>query len=791
MNVQVYLLHLYIVLIMIRKYYFLLFTLILVSAHSVARTVLVNTVSEVTSALKSSNPGDTILFASKEWKDASLVINAKGTKEKPVILMPQTPGGVVFTGNSDVRIGGEYIVFNGFHFKDGFAKRKAVIEFRINESTLANDCRITNCVIENYSKPRRFDSDSWIVLWGKRNRVDHNTFVEKLNAGPVLIAELNDERSQQNFHLIDSNYFKGRPRFGSNGGETIRIGVSRYSLTPSNTQIVYNYFERCSGEVEIVSIKSGNNNISHNTFFECEGGLVLRHGADNVINGNVFLGNNKPYTGGVRVINPGHTVTNNIFKDLKGQAFRSALSIVNGVPNSLINRYYQATDITITNNTFINSASILFGAGKDAERTLSPQRVKFSNNLIVNPGVHLYKDDNKDGGIVFSNNAVSSKANITQKGFTKVNATTASVNGVQFHVHNKYGAQLKDIAVMNDGSTGAKWYRPVEVRSTQQPQVFKVLRAEAAKIPEIIGKASANDIIELSEEGLYKLENEIIVDKPLVIKAAEGLKEKPEFVNVSYRTMPGFIVIENGGSLLVKNIRFNGAYESFGNVQAGIKSTDKPMNRSYSLTIDGCEFFNYNESSYAGFKAEKSTYADSVIVMNSLFRNISGTGVNIAEEKDDKGIYGAENVIIKNSVFTNLLGAAINVYRGGNDESTTGPSVFIDYCTFNEVENREQGTAVRLVGAQTASVTNSIFSNSGSGGRAIEFREYRWDNIKVDYCNFYRSGRVESFYNKVLGKNIFRVVPGFRNPAVFDFNLSASSALRNKSSEGKNLGAAL
>ncbi len=51
-----------------------------------------------------------------------------------------------------------------------------------------------------------------------------------------------------------------------------------YALTASRTNIHHNYFERCSGEVEIVSIKSGDNQINNNTFYECEGGLVLRHG---------------------------------------------------------------------------------------------------------------------------------------------------------------------------------------------------------------------------------------------------------------------------------------------------------------------------------------------------------------------------------------------------------------------------------------------------------------------------------------------------------------------------------
>lgn len=772
--------------------YKLLSVFIFTTTLSFAQNKTVQNAAELQQAAKAAHPGDTIFLANKEWKDASLIIQSKGSKEHPVVIMPQTIGGIFFSGKSDLRIGGEYIVMYGFYFKSGYSPRKAVVEFRIDDNTLANNCRLTQCVIEDYSQPGRFDNDNWIVLWGKNNRVDHCTFTDKLNSGPVLIAELNDERSQNNYHSVDSNYFKGRQRFGSNGGETIRIGVSRYSLTASHTQIVNNYFEKCNGEVEIVSIKSGNNNVSNNTFFECEGGLVLRHGSGNIVNGNLFLGNNKPFTGGVRIINPGHTVTNNIFKELAGTGFRSALSVLNGVPNSLINRYYQTTDVNIANNTFIDCASILFGAGKDAERTLSPQRILFQKNLFVKPPPGVYTDDNQDGGIIFSNNAISANdVGMMPKGFVKTTIKNLSKDGHSFPFSNSYGAVIAQLSFIDNKSAGANWWMPKKTEKNDSNVVYRVSMNDAPKMHEIVKKAKAGTIIELCESGMYKLEKAIVIDKPITIRAAAGLQQKPVLVNVSYKTLPAFMVIENGGSLLVKGISFNGAYESFGNVEAGIKSTNNPMNQHYNLTIDGCAFYNYNEGSYAGFKAEKSTFADSVIIINSLFRNISGTAINMAEEKEDKGIYGVDNTLIKNCVFTNILGAAINLYRGGNDESTTGPAIAIDHCTFNEVENREQGTSVRLVGAQYATITNSIFNSCGRGGRSIEFREYRWDKIKVDYCNFYQSGRVASFYNKVMGKNIYLVNPGFVNPEKLNFNLKNTSPLLKKSSDEKALGASL
>lgn len=745
--------------------------------------VLVESPEALKAAVAKANPGDIILLKNKEWHNAGLRLQGKGTAKKPIVIMPETPGGVTFTGQSFVQLGGAYLVFKDFHFRDGYSPKREVISFRINNETLANNCRVTGIVIENYSQPERFKSDSWLTLYGKHNRIDHSTFVNKLNAGPLIIAELDDERSQQNEHSIDSNYFKGRQRFGSNGGETIRIGVSRYSLTASRTNIVRNFFERCNGEVEIVSIKSGENNVSFNTFLECEGGLVLRHGSGNIVEGNFFIGNNKPYTGGVRVINPNQKVFNNVFSELQGTNFRAALAVLNGVPNSLINRYYQVKDAIIEHNTFINSASILFGAGKDAERTLAPENVFFKNNLILSSGAEIYSNANTGNGIIFSENGLDDhfEGKIPQ-GFKKIKTNTIKINGFQLPYNQNYGADLKKLPLIKKENTGASWYRPEQKATPRKPMIFQVKASESNTLPNLLKQAIAGDTIVLTESLFYKMQQSLLVTKPLVIMAAAGLKGRPVLVNASYKAMSAFISIENGGDLVVKGLAFKGTYESFSAADAGIQSTNLPMNRPYRLHIDDCEFYDYNESTNAGFKASKSTLADSLIVTNSIFHRMSGAGIDLAAEKDDKGMYNAEYTLIKNCTFTNLLGAAINIYRGGNDESTLGPFVTIDHCTFNEVENREQGTVVRLIGAQQASVTNSNFSYSGQGGRAILFQEYRWDNILVDHCNFYESGKVESFYNKALGTHIYQVKPSYKNPEKLNFEWSAEAPAANDQS---------
>ena len=720
--------------------------LLLYASLSASAKSIVQDPQALKNAVLTAKPGDTIVLKNKEWKNAALILTGRGTAAKPVVIMPESPGGVVLTGNSFLQLSGEYLKVMDLHFNNGYTPKREVISFRVDNKNLANHCQVSGIVIENYSQPERFKGDTWVTLYGKHNRVDHCTFVNKLNLGPVIIAELDDERSQMNYHLIDNNYFKGRQRFGSNGGETIRIGVSRYSLTASRTNIMHNLFEHCNGEVEIVSIKSGENRVAFNTFYESEGSVVLRHGSNNIIEGNFFIGNNKPFTGGVRIINPGHKVFNNVFYKLQGSQFRAPLSIMYGVPNSLINRYYQVKDVTIDKNTFIDCAALDFGAGKDAERTLAPENVLFKNNLILAKDKSFY--ENATDGTQLVDNSL------------KENVRYVLKNGYNLPFDSKYGANIKSLQWIQKEKTGASWYKPAVIVAARKERRFLVNAGQSENMAGIVQQALSGDTIVLVDTGYYKMNMEIAINKTLFIMAAENLRKRPVLVNASYNSMPSFFTIENGGRLTVKNLAFKGTFESFSNAEAGVRSTDKPMNRPYFLNVDGCEFYDFNESSQSGIAASKGTLADSLLVSNSIFHHISGYGINLAAEKEDKGIYNAENVIINNCVFTNLLGSAINIYRGGNDESTLGPFVTISHCSFNEVDNREQGAAVKLIGVQHAKVTNSSFSYSGQGGRSIQFQEYRWDKIIVDYCNFYKSGKIDSFYDKVSGPHHYSEEPG-------------------------------
>ncbi|NIP19384.1 MAG: alginate lyase, partial [Xanthomonadales bacterium] len=288
--------------------------------------------AEYRDAVKNAGPGDTIVLANGEWKDFEILFTGEGEAGKPITLTAEEKGKVFITGRSNLRLAGQHLVVSGLVFRDGHTPTSEVIAFKRDSEHLANHSRVTEVVIDAFNNPERTETDYWVMIYGKNNRFDHNYLAGKSNNGVTLAVRLNAPENQENRHRIDHNYFGHRPELGSNGGETMRIGTSHYSLTDSFTTVENNWFERCNGEVEIISSKSGGNVYRGNVFLESRGTLTLRHGNGNLIENNVFFGNGVDHTGGIRVINKRQTVRNNYMEGLKGYRFGAALTVMNGVP---------------------------------------------------------------------------------------------------------------------------------------------------------------------------------------------------------------------------------------------------------------------------------------------------------------------------------------------------------------------------------------------------------------------------------------------------------------------------
>lgn len=371
-------------------------------AESVARNP-----AELHAALNDARPGDTILLAAGEWRDARLRIRAEGTADAPVTVRAERPGETVLVGASSLAISGRFVVVDGLAFRD-FADAGHLVAFRTRSDEPAEDCRLTNVSIRS---PLVADGDAdrsayWVSVYGRRNRVDHCYLEGKRTSAPTLTVWVNADGGCA--HRIDHNRFAGRPPLGKNGGETIRVGTSEVSMASSRTVVEHNWFERCDGESEIISNKSCDNVYRHNVFVECRGGLVLRHGNRCLVDGNWFFGNGVDGTGGIRVIGEDHRVTNNYLSRLMGRDFESAMPFCDGIPDSPANGYFQVRRAVVAHNTIVDCAQPLtFGVGHGARnRVLPAQEVIVANNLIAGehgPLVRLQSpaDVRWDGNVVW------------------------------------------------------------------------------------------------------------------------------------------------------------------------------------------------------------------------------------------------------------------------------------------------------------------------------------------------------------------------------------------------------
>src|SRR5258706_7719094 len=272
---------------------FVLFLLLALSTRAAEHPVA--NAADIARVAATAAPGDVINMSDGAWTDQKIAFTAKGMPEHPTTLRAQTPGKVILSGNSSLIIDGEYVIVSGLFFKEG---KDAADGIRIN----GTHCRLTEtAVVDGTYK-------FFVHLAGSDNRFDHCYLAGKTSESPTLQVEA---EGKPNHHQIDHNHFGPRPPLGKNGGETMRVGYSQQSMNDSATLVEENLFDRCDGEIEIISSKSCGNVYRFNTFLDCAGMLTLRHGNRCIIDGNFFLGQHKRGSGGIRVIGEDHVITNN------------------------------------------------------------------------------------------------------------------------------------------------------------------------------------------------------------------------------------------------------------------------------------------------------------------------------------------------------------------------------------------------------------------------------------------------------------------------------------------------
>jgi len=742
----------------------------------VQSTLNVKNATELKSAIAQAKAGDHIVMANGIYKDVEIEFFGKGEKNNPIVLTAETPGKVTIEGASNLKIGGSYLEVRNLHFKNGHTPSKQVILFKINDTMVANNCKVTNCVIKDFTQPNREDTDHWVEFWGRHNELSNNYIAGKSNFGPTIMVALKGNEHINNYHQIVNNYFGPRPRKGGPHGETIQIGDSGTSMTPSHTNVEHNLFERCNGEVEIISSKSNFNTFLRNVFFESEGSLVLRHGNYATIDSNRFIGNaTSEFIGGIRVINTGHWITNNYFYKLKGSTFRAPLAVMNGIPKSPLNRYNQVTDVVVAHNTYVDCQTpFQFSVGSNVSqsevlpkseiRSARPTRMLVANNLVYSKAGDTIpiKAYDKVDGVDFENNYLNSKnktevqshglitkdftmKKVSDRLFVPTENIETIYNGFDFETitndlfgkirskeTNAVGAMtlpVDDASVLFERSDyGPSWF--TTDRAPYEAQTITVTTAEA--LSEAIKKAKPTDIISL-KSGSYSISEMIPINKAITITSEANEKVTLEFTtdSVAFQMLPK-------GKLRLNNISLKGNGQ-----QDAFRTLNHNMSQAYDLFIDSSEI--------SGFKSvlevSKGSFADTISVANSSFKDCKN-GIKLNKETNDGGDYNAEFLLVKNSNFNNISNDVINYYRGGYDESTIGGNfVFTGNTVTNCGKNDSDQILINNRGIVNVDFSNNNFSNNPTKYTAILWGEKGQEPVNNTLKN---SGEIKVVQNLEL-----------------------------------------
>ncbi|TYP69872.1 chondroitinase-B domain-containing protein [Paenibacillus methanolicus] len=354
--------------------------------------VEVSTSAQLAAELATASAGRTIVLANGTYSNASpfAVLNKNGTASAPIVIKAKNRGQAIISGASGFRIeNASHVALDGLRFTNT-TNGAVVLEG-------SHHVRVTR---NTFALPSSGGDLMWLQVRGANshhNRIDRNDFGPKSDTSPLIAYEGENGTGQiSQYDIIEYNYFHDVGPWVDNGKETIRLGLSGLTLSHGYNTVQYNVFENCDGEPEIVSVKSSSNTLRFNTFRTSKGSLTLRHGHNNSVYGNFFLGDGaETDQEGIRMFGNDHKIYNNYFENLTGEAIYLPNGDFDGgtagsPPNPTVEelrKQWKVYRALIVNNTIVNSTTgIVIGSGK----AYAPQDSVVANNIVRNGAGTLY-----------------------------------------------------------------------------------------------------------------------------------------------------------------------------------------------------------------------------------------------------------------------------------------------------------------------------------------------------------------------------------------------------------------
>src|SRR6266542_2493544 len=258
-----------------------------------SNVIRVSSISQLQAAADRAVPGDRIELADGTYTTSGPIrLTRSGTAGAPITIAAQHVGAAEIRGSAGFTFGTvSYVVVAGFRLTHSGG---------VTLPAGAHHLRFTRNVVQISGS-----TTNWVTVVGNDCEVDHNTFQNKSTEGVFLQISGPGDSAMAQRTWVHHNYFFNHTFSGSNGGESIRLGLSFRQLSSAFAVVEYNLFERADGDSEAISVKSSDNVVRYNTIRDSRGYIVLRHGNRSVVEGNLLFGS------GIRFHGNDHKIVGN------------------------------------------------------------------------------------------------------------------------------------------------------------------------------------------------------------------------------------------------------------------------------------------------------------------------------------------------------------------------------------------------------------------------------------------------------------------------------------------------
>jgi hypothetical protein len=233
-------------------------------------------------ALANARPGSVLRIADGHYQDlGTLELDATGQLQQPIIVEPQTPGGVTFSGRMRLVMRGEHWHWRGFDFVGVHHPQVLHIEgmaLRLSANRFI-DCGDPTNTRTHLIRVGHTSTDV---------EIDHNYFHGSLSISIGTRTDADGGAAQRT--RIHHNIFRDIVRLSPNGQEPIQLGNGPPELHAVRHDAVVerNLFDRADGDAEIISSKSSGNIIRQNVMANSRGAIWLRGGNDSIVANNLL-----------------------------------------------------------------------------------------------------------------------------------------------------------------------------------------------------------------------------------------------------------------------------------------------------------------------------------------------------------------------------------------------------------------------------------------------------------------------------------------------------------------------